>query len=338
MAAVVKSNDKFFGRVWVIFTGMRPLSFSCGVFLLFFALAAHAATTDDMQIYSGRFDNGWGDNWSWMPRYGTNSPVYTNYPVYVSSNSMALVPSGTYQGWWLKAGIIIDSTCYPQVWLANSGDVFAHNIIWRDYGPARMYPPPWGKGMDCNLVQKAGARPSPATGLQNQSGRDAHSIVADADFVDPAKGDYRVKAGSPALALDFVNFPMDQFGLQKPELKAIARVPELPQPGIAAPASAARAAAPVTWFGASVRNIAGEGGMSAFGLPGVTGVLVLGVPAESAPAKAGLRKNDVILSENGEKTADTAALLRQAPASSTGSALKIGISRSQKEIVVQLVP
>ena len=147
-----------------------------------------------------------------------------------------------------------------------------------------------------------------------------------------------MKDGSPALALGFVNFPMDQFGVQKPELKAIARTPQLPQPKIPAAASAARAAAPATWLGASVRNIADEGEMSAFGLPGVTGVLVLEVPAESALAKAGLRKNDVILSVNGGKTADTAALLRQAPASPAGSSLKIGVSRDQKEIIIQLVP
>ena len=78
--------------------------------------------------------------------------------------------------------------------------------------------------------------------------------------------------------------------------------------------------------------------MSAFGLPGVTGVLVLDVPAESALAKAGLRKNDVILALNGERTPDTVALRRQAPALPAASALKIGISRDQKEMVVRLVP
>jgi serine protease Do len=105
-----------------------------------------------------------------------------------------------------------------------------------------------------------------------------------------------------------------------------------------APTSAARDAAPVTWLGASVRNIADEGEMSAFGLPGVTGVLVLEVSAGSAPARAGLRKNDVILSVNGAKTADTAALLREAPALPAGGSLKIGISHDQKEMVVQLIP
>ncbi len=235
----------------------------------------------------------------------------------------------------VENNIIVDSIYYPQVWLANSGDVFAHNIVWRDYDPARMYPPPWGREMDYNLVQKPGAQPSPATGLQQQSGRDEHSIVADAQFIDPAHGDYRVKPGSPALALGFKNFPMDQFGVTNPKLKAIARVPELPKPEMAT-SEFTRAAAPVTWLGASVRNVANEGEMSAFGLPGVTGVLVQDVPAGSPLAKAGLRKYDVILSVNGEKTADMAALLRQVSEWPEGNALKLGISREQKEMVVQL--
>ncbi|HEX5398652.1 MAG TPA: PDZ domain-containing protein [Verrucomicrobiae bacterium] len=237
----------------------------------------------------------------------------------------------------VENNVIVDSAYYPQVWFADSGDVFEHNIVWRDYDPARMYPPPWGKEMDYNLVQKTGAEPSPATGLQKQSGRDEHSIVADADFVDPAKGDYDVKAGSPALALGFKNFPMDQFGVTDPKLKAIAKIPQLPQRENAASAIT-RAAAPAMWLGASVRNVTDEGEMSAFGLPGVTGVLVLDIPANSALAKAGLRKNDVILSVNGGKTADTAALLRQAPGLPAGNPLTIGISRDQKEMVVRLAP
>jgi S1-C subfamily serine protease len=105
-----------------------------------------------------------------------------------------------------------------------------------------------------------------------------------------------------------------------------------------APALARRDAAPANWLGVTVRNIADEGEMSAFGLPGVTGVLVLEVPAESALAKAGLSKGDVILSVNGAKTADTAVLLRQASTWTVGSSLSIGISRDQKERVIQLFP
>jgi hypothetical protein len=238
----------------------------------------------------------------------------------------------------VENNIMVDGGFDPHVWFAESGDIFRRNIMWTAYRPANMYRPPWDAEMDFNLVQKFGAMNSePATHLQQQSERDEHSIVADAQFVDPAHGDYRVKDGSPALALGFVNFPMDRFGVQKPELKAIARVPQLPQSKTPAPVAAVRAADPVTWLGARVRNIPDEGEMSAFGLPGVTGVLVLEVPAESPLAKAGLRKNDVILSINGGKTADTAALLRQVSASPAGNALKLGVSRDQKELVVQLV-
>jgi hypothetical protein len=44
-------------------------------------------------------------------------------------------------------------------------------------------------------------------------GCDVHSRVADPLFVDPANGNYQVKAGSPALAMGFKNFPMDSFGV-----------------------------------------------------------------------------------------------------------------------------
>jgi len=44
-------------------------------------------------------------------------------------------------------------------------------------------------------------------------GYDVHSIFADPMFVDPKKGDYRVKPESPALKLGFKNFDMDKFGL-----------------------------------------------------------------------------------------------------------------------------
>jgi hypothetical protein len=239
----------------------------------------------------------------------------------------------------VENNIMVNNGYHPHVWYDACGDVFRRNIVWTEYRPANMHAPPWGAAMDFNLVQNSGATTSsPATKLQQQSGRDEHSIVADAQFIDPARGDYRVKDGSPALALGFVNFPMDQFGVQKPELKAIARMPELPEPEIPANATAIRDTTPVKWLGASVRNIADEGEMSAFGLPGVTGVLVLDVPVESALAKAGLRKNDVILSINGAKMADTAALRRQTESLAAGSSLNLGVSRDQKEMSVELIP
>ena len=190
----------------------------------------------------------------------------------------------------VENNIMVNGAFNPHVWFADSGDIVRNNIVWTAYRPANMHRPPWGQDMDYNLLQKAGAVPTPALQLQRQSGRDVQSVVADAQFIDPAHRNYRVKDGSPALALGFVNFPMDQFGVQKPELKAIARAPVLPVPRIVAAAPVARDIVPRNWLGASVRNIADEGEMSAFGLPGVTGVLVLDVSAAPTPARAGLQK------------------------------------------------
>ena len=128
------------------------------------------------------------------------------------------------------------------------------------------------------------------------------------------------------------------FGVQKPELKAIARTPELPLPKNIAAAAVARDTAPRAWLGASIRNIADEGEMSAFGLPGVTGILVLEVSAAAPLAKSGLGKNDVILSVNGNKTDDIVTLLRQVPSFTAEQTIKIGISRLQKEITLTLTP
>ena len=277
----------------------------------------------------------------WRCDHGWDIDLDDGSSYYIITNNLCLhggIKNREGFGRVVENNIIVGSGYYPQVWFANSGDIFEHNIVWRDYNPARMYRPPWGAEMDYNLLYRPGATNAPATRMQRQSGRDEHSIVADAEFVDPAHGDYRVKDGSPAQALGFVNFPMDEFGVQKPELKAIARTPELPGANAASAALAVHDTAPHVWLGATVRNIADEGEMSAFGLPGVTGVLVLEIPADSSLVKAGLQKNDVILSVNGAKTDDVATLLRQAPSLAAGQTIKVVISRDQEGIVLTIAP
>ena len=277
----------------------------------------------------------------WRCDHGWDIDLDDGSSYYIITNNLCLrggIKNREGYGRIVENNIMLGSGFHPHVWFAASGDIFRRNIVASDYRPALMPAPPWGQEMDRNLVHKDGAEPTPAARLQRQSGRDENSLVADARFVDPARGDYRVKDGSPALTLGFVNFPMDQFGVQKAELKARARTPALPGQASAAATPAARDTVPHAWLGASVRNIADEGEMSAFGLPGVTGVLVLEIPANSALAKAGLQKNDVIQSINGAKTADVATLLRQAPTLTVGQSLSVGISRSQKQISITLTP
>ena len=198
-----------------------------------------------------------------------------------------------------------------------------------------MPAPPWGEDMDYNLVVKPGAEPSPATALQKQSGRDQHSLVADAGFVNAAKGDYRVRRNSPALKLGFVNFPMDRFGVQKPELKAMARAPALPAPPAAEAAPAASDNPPRDWLGASIRNIVDQGEMSAFGI-GRRAVLVREVSPESVLARGGLQKGDVILSLNGAVVNDAQTLAARARILSAGPGFTVGILRNQKEMTLKI--
>ncbi len=236
----------------------------------------------------------------------------------------------------VENNIMIGSGCHPHVWYVESGDVFRRNIVSAEYKPARMLPPPWGKEMDRNLLHQAGAVAAPAVRLQQQSGRDGNSLVGDARFVDPSKGDYRVKKGSPALALGFVNFPMDQFGVRKPALKTIARTPVFQNPRTGP--AVARDTTRSVWLGATVRNIADEGEMSAYGLPGVTGVLLLEIPADSAAAKAGLQRSDVVLGLDGATIVDVAALTKQSTALASGKSHPLVVSRNQRELTLSLAP
>jgi len=235
---------------------------------------------------------------------------------------------------------VIINGFHPHVWYKHSEDVVRRNIMWTDhYMPAGGMPAtPWGKEMDNNLVHRAGVKdPQPAAKLAEQSKRDEHSIVADAMFVDPANGDFRVKEGSPALKLGFVNFPMDQFGVQKPELKAIARSPEMPKIGNSGrPTRKEPSVKRVTYaWQARIRDISGLGDRSAYGLPDESGVLVVSAPAASPAAKAGLQKDDVIRTCNGQpvRTVDDLQKLRD---KARGKKLTLFAMRKQNQVTVEV--
>lgn len=89
---------------------------------IFSALTGHAATSDNMLIYADRFHNGWGDNWSYTTRYATNNPVHSGI------NSMAILPSATWEAWWLKAGTKVDTTIYTNLTFWVYGTTSGQNI------------------------------------------------------------------------------------------------------------------------------------------------------------------------------------------------------------------
>jgi len=232
----------------------------------------------------------------------------------------------------VENNIMVDNSFHPHVWFVDSRDVFRKNIVFTPYQPINV-PKPWGEEIDYNLLHAPGKQTAePAKVLQDQSGRDEHSITADAMFMDPTKGDYRVKDGSPALKLGFKNFPMDQFGVSKPSLKKIARTPQLPGGSSTPTPSAARTEDKTQWLGATIKNVVGPGDRSAYGLPDETGVIVSEALMGSAAARAGLYQSDVIIEFDGKPVDSVKTLLELSKDAKTA---KITIWRGQKKRVLE---
>ena len=234
----------------------------------------------------------------------------------------------------VENNITVNNSFHPHVWYGNSQDIFRYNIVLTPYKPIRVNPP-WGKQVDFNLLHESGAKDAqPAVLFQKESGYDQNSLIADAMFINPTKGDYRVKDGSPALALGFKNFPMDQFGVTGKRLRAIAKTPELPVLGAMREEKSKRDARINEWFGAKVKNIIGLGEVSAAGLPGEVGVSLLEVPAGSTAAKAGLLVGDVILKCAGRPTSSVTDLQRRWRDAS--GKVQLEVWRGQKSIVLEV--
>ena len=185
----------------------------------------------------------------------------------------------------VENNIMINNSFHPHVWFKNSGDIFKHNIVMKKYAPIQVSD--WGANVDYNLF--------PDTSALNDAminGTDKNSIAADPLFKNPAKGDFTVAANSPALKIGFVNFPMDQFGVQKAALKKIAMQAPIPELFILTDEKGKPAI--VSFLGASIKSVEGLGDRSAHGLPDETGVIIVGLEKNSLLSKAGLQVGDVI--------------------------------------------
>jgi hypothetical protein len=231
--------------------------------------------------------------------------------------------------------VMVGNSFHPHVWFQNSQDVFRNNIVFTKYQPIGM-PHVWGTECDFNLENASGVAASPATELQNQSGQDAHSLQGDAEFINPAAGDYRVRVGSPALALGFHNFPMDRFGVRSARLRAIARTPVLPVVASASPQAGSRPAHTTPWLGATIKNVTGLGEISAAGLPGEVGVWVVEVPADSGAAHFGLKPGDVIRAVNGKPADSVEEFLALWNGAAPGTEIALTVRRSQHDHEVRV--
>ncbi len=238
--------------------------------------------------------------------------------------------------------ISVNSGLHPHVWFNHSQDEVFSNIFAGSHRGARM-PSQIAKGkrVDSNLFFGVS---SAEIDRFAQFAWDVNSIVADPLFVDPAKGDFRVKEGSPAFGIGFKNFPMNQFGVKKPSLKAIARTPIIPELGSSneggaysnAPAKM-RAFKPEVsyWLGARLHTVKGEE-FSAYGVGKEEGGVALAeVPKASAAARAGLRENDLVQVVN-EHPVSNAGQLFKTLAEIGAAPLNVSVVRNQQVTVLAI--
>lgn len=221
--------------------------------------------------------------------------------------------------------VAVDSTLHPHVWFDNSGDEVTRNIWMGSYRPALMRGAKWGKEVDRNFFATSDAD---RTKFARQ-GCDANSLAGDPMFVDPAKGDFRVREGSPALKMGFVNFPMDQFGVRSARLRAIALTPEIPV--IKGVADAARSAAKTQWRGATLRVLK-DGEFSALGVAQESkGLVVADVEIASKAFADGVRAGDFLQALDGQ---DIQGLTDFQDRVSKTTASKLTVIREQRTIEV----
>jgi hypothetical protein len=185
----------------------------------------------------------------------------------------------------VRNNIMVNNSLHAHVWFVNSADVFEHNIVMTGYQPILMNY--WGKSIDFNLFPAADALEH-----ARARGTDDHSAAGSAAFIDPQEGNFAVAADSPALAIGFRNFPMDDFGVVSPLLKARAQRPMMPEPFVDKESGLE---APRQLLGMTIKSIETSGEQSATGLPSVQGVLVLAIAQDSPADRGGLRPGDVIL-------------------------------------------
>jgi hypothetical protein len=229
--------------------------------------------------------------------------------------------------------ILVNGTLHPHVWYPKSGDVFTGNIVMKAYSPSRMPKDKWGQEIDRNLF---------ASNDQDRTrfaanGADAHSVVGDPQFANPASGDFTVKNTALANRIGFKNFPMDRFGVQKPALKAIAETPEMPRVRINGQLAASGTPTPdIVWMGARL-HVATGSEMSAYGMSFDTKALAVDdIDSNSRLAgPQGLKRGDLILELNGKPMSSIEELRKTLQTVNDGR-LQMRVIRDQKATLVNL--
>lgn len=260
--------------------------------------AMHTTTIRDSRF---RCDHGWDVD---LDDGSSNYDIYNNLML----NGGLKLREGFRRRAWNN--IMVNNGLHPHVWYNNSNDEVFSNIVMRaPRGADVPTTTATGKLVDRNLFYTDYPE---ELDRYTAVGWDVNSICADPLFVDPVNGDFSVKEGSPAFDIGFKNFPMDQFGVKKPSLKAIAKTPIIPELDFqpTKPRTAPmNSGIEKIWLGAKLHELTGVE-FSAYGTTQEDGgVALLEVPESSAAAAAGFQRRDLIQGINGQPVKNIADLL-----------------------------
>ena len=279
-----------------------------------------------------RCDHGWDID---LDDGSTNYDIYNNL---LLTHGLKLREGFRRHAW---NNITVNNGLHPHVWYDASKDQVYSNIFMSPARPARMNKP----FIDGTMVDKNFYHSNNQSIMMKtrKLGWDKNSITGDAMFIDPVNGDYGLKEGSPALSIGFKNFPMDQFGVKKPSLKAIARTPILPLMGSQPKASNSKkrlkVEAPIgsdtNWIGARIHSLGGEE-FSAYGITAEAGgVALLKIQKNSLAEKSGFQAGDLIQELNKKPIPNIDQLIKVLSQLKT-SALKLKVIRNQQSTELSL--
>ncbi|MDO6693125.1 PDZ domain-containing protein [Aliiglaciecola sp. 3_MG-2023] len=229
--------------------------------------------------------------------------------------------------------IILNNSFHPHVWFEGSQDVVEHNILLSGHKP--ILNNHWGTSVNHNFfVNESDLQAAQALGLDEQSN------YGDPQFVNPEQGNYQVKESSAALAVGFKNFPMDQFGVMTPELKALAEQPAI-RP-LYLNSTQGQSGQKYALLGATLKSVETLGEQSALGISDIAGAMVLSVDKGSKMDLSGLQTGDVVLQVldtqfgGADEIISAADLLASYQSRKWRGVLEVVISRNQQQQTISI--
>ena len=230
------------------------------------------------------------------------------------------------EGYYRKVenNICLNNAMHPHVWLKDNNDIVRGNIFGSKFFPIRINN--WGREIDYNWYTDY-----EYLEIQQALGLDENSQSGDPQFIDAENGDFRLKPTSDVFNFGWKNFPMDQFGVQIPELKAIAKEPEIPAIVIAKN----QKGEVHDFFGGQIKNLETDGEVSATGMHDKIGILVVRVPVYGNVKDFDLKTGDIILMINDQKVANVDFLLKNENYFEDNKITSIAVWRDQRRVEVR---